>query len=535
MNNEIETFDYIIVGGGSGGCTVASRLSENPKTSVCLLEAGGDGTSVMIRMPSAVAAILPRPILNWAFETEPQAGLNGRKGFQPRGKSLGGSSAINAMLYIRGHSSDYDHWKELGNKSWGWDDVLPFFKRSENNERGGGELHGVGGPLNVADQVSPRSISAAFIKAGEETQYPVNADFNGQKQAGFGMYQVTQKDGERHSAAAAYIHPVMDRNNLTVKTNALAHRIIIEDNQAVGVAFEQNGKLQEIRARGEVILAGGAFASPQLLMLSGIGPGDRLRNQGIEVKHNLPGVGQNLQDHIDYVSAYKSPSRDLFGLSLAGGASLVKSIFEWRNNRTGMLTSPFAEAGAFIKSDPLLDRPDLQMHFVVGIVDDHSRKLHLGHGFSCHICVLRPKSRGSVELATADVSRPPKIDMGFFSNEEDLDLMVKGFCIMRQVLEAPALDAWRGKELYTENVHSDQDIRAMIRQRADTVYHPVGTCKMGSGDMAVVDDQLRVHGVKNLRIADASIMPTLIGGNTNAPTIMIGEKCAEMIRKSKPG
>lgn len=529
MTSEIETFDYIVVGGGSGGCTVASRLSEDPNASVCLLEAGGDGTNVMIRVPSAVAAILPRPIYNWAYTTEPQPGLNGRKGFQPRGKALGGSSAINAMLYIRGHQSDYNHWRELGNNGWGWDEVLPYFKCTENNERGGDDLHGTDGPLNVADQVSPRSISAAFIKAGEQTQYPVNLDFNGPKQEGFGMYQVTQKNGERHSVAAAFIHPVMDRNNLTVKTNAIAHRILIEDNQANGVVFKQDGKIQEIRARKEVILAGGAFASPQLLMLSGIGPGEHLRDMGIEVKHDLPGVGQNLQDHIDYTTAYKSPSRDLFGLSLAGGASLVKSIFEWRNHRTGMLTSPFAEAGAFLKSNPSLDRPDLQMHFVVGIVDDHSRKLHLGHGFSCHICVLRPKSRGSVKLASSDVNKPPKIDMGYFSNEDDLDLIVKGFRMMRQVLEAPALDDWRGKELYTENTHSDQDIRAMIRERADTVYHPVGTCKMGDDEMAVVDDQLRVHGISNLRIADASIMPTLIGGNTNAPTIMIGEKCAAMI------
>ncbi len=525
-----ETFDYIVIGGGSGGCAVSSRLSEDRNSSVCMLEAGGDGKNVMIRMPSAVAAILPRPIFNWAYNTEPQPGLNGRKGFQPRGKTLGGSSAINAMLYVRGHQSDYDNWRDLGNNGWGWDDVLPYFRRAENNARGGDDLHGDQGPLSVSEQVSPRPIAQDFIKAGEQLQYSNNPDFNGPTQEGFGMFQVTQKDGERHSVAAAYIHPVMDRKNLEVKTKATVHHIIIEGKKAVGVAYEQNGAIHEVRANREIILSGGAFASPQLLMLSGIGPADHLKSHGIDVKHDLQGVGQNLQDHIDYITAYKSPSRDLFGLSFGGGMDIIKSIFEWRNHRSGMLTSPFAEAGAFIKSDPELERPDLQMHFVVGIVDDHSRKLHLGHGFSCHICVLRPKSRGSVTLGSADVSKPPKIDMGYFSNEDDLDLMVKGFGIMRQVLEAPALDKWRGKELYTENIHERDAIKSMIRQRADTVYHPVGSCKMGNDDRAVVDDQLRVHGIENLRISDASIMPTLIGGNTNAPTIMIGEKCAAMIK-----
>lgn len=527
---DIETFDYVVVGGGSGGCTVASRLSEDSKTSVCMLEAGGDGKNIMIRVPSAVAAIISRPIHNWAFKTEPQPGLVGRRGFQPRGKALGGSSAINAMLYTRGHPSDYDHWKSLGNVGWGFDDILPYFKMAESNERGGDELHGDKGPLNIMDQVSPRPIAQAFIEAGQQLQYPRNPDFNGPTQEGFGMFQVTQKAGERHSVAAAYIHPNINRKNLDIKTKAVAGRIVVEDGRAVGVVFKQNGKTREVRARKEIILAGGAFASPQLLMLSGIGPGSHLRDNGIEVVHDLPGVGQNLQDHIDYVTSYKSSSHDLFGLSFGGGVDLVKSIFQWRRERSGMLTSPFAEAGAFIKSDPSISKPDLQMHFVVGIVDDHTRKLHLGHGFSCHICVLRPESRGSVELASPDVNKPPKIDMGYFTNESDLDLMVKGFHIMRQVLEAPALAPWRGKELYTANVHSDADIRTAIRQRADTVYHPVGSCKMGNDAMAVVDDQLRVRGIANLRIADASIMPTLIGGNTNAPTIMIGEKCAAMIR-----
>ncbi len=533
MAREAEVFDYIVVGGGSGGCTVASRLSESSttgaKASVCLLEAGNDGTSALFRMPSAVAAILPTPINNWAYETEPQPGLNGRKGYQPRGKTLGGSSAINAMLYIRGHQSDYDHWADLGNRGWSWNDVLPFFKKSEANSRGGGAFHGTAGPLSVSDQIKPRSIARAFIKAGQEIQHPFNKDFNGETQHGFGMYQVTQKDGERCSAASAYIHPYLSRTNLEVKTRAVAQRITIDNGRATGVVYRQNGELKEVRARREVIFSGGTFASPQLLMLSGLGPASHLRSHNIEVIRDIPGVGQNLQDHVDYVTAYKSSSKDMFGLSARGITDITKAIFQWRKHRTGILTSPFAEAGAFLKSDQTLQRPDLQLHFVVGIFDDHLRKLHFGHGYSCHVCVLRPKSRGFVELSSANVAHAPKIDMGFFSDESDLDLMVKGFKMMRQVLEAPALTGWRGKELYSANISSDADIRSIIRQRADTVYHPVGTCKMGNDKMAVVDDKLQVHGIGNLRIADASIMPTIVGGNTNAPTIMIGEKCAEMI------
>ncbi len=530
MSVEQEIFDYVVVGGGSGGCTVAGCISGDQEKTVCLLEAGNEGTGVMIRVPSAVAAILPTSINNWSYKTTPQQGLNGRRGYQPRGKALGGSSAINAMLYIRGHPSDYDHWADLGNRGWGWNDILPFFKKAENNSRGEDQYHGTTGPLSVGDQVAPRAAARAFIRAGQELQYGFNPDFNGESQEGFGMYQVTQRDGERCSAAAAYIHPVLDRVNLDVRTRAHVLEILIENGQATGVRYSQNGIEKTVMARKEVILAGGAFGSPQILMLSGVGPGDHLNSHGIKVRHHLPGVGQNLQDHIDYVAAYKSSSRDLFGLSFGGAIDITKAIFQWRTQRTGMLTSPFAEAGAFMRSDPTIDRPDLQLHFVVGIVDDHARKLHLGHGFSCHVCILRPQSRGSVTLASPKASEDPDIDMGYFSNPTDLDLMVTGFRKMRQVLEAPALAPWRKKELFTTGMESDDEIKAVIRQRADTVYHPVGTCKMGSDSMAVVDDQLRVHGVERLRIADASIMPTIIGGNTNAPTIMIGEKCAEMIK-----
>jgi len=526
----MEIFDYIVIGGGSGGCTIASRLSENKANKVCLIEAGGDGKNVLIRMPSAIAAILPTPIFNWAFKTIPQPGLNGRLSYQPRGRALGGSSAINAMLYIRGHKSDYDEWRDLGNPGWGYDDVLPYFIKSEGNQRGGDEFHGADGPLSVSDQVSPHEISSAFLQAGRETQYTITDDFNGAEQEGLGFYQVTQKNGERCSAAAAYIHPHMERPNLTVLTKTRAHKIIVKDGRAAGVKISGAGGSRTITSNKEIILAGGAFASPQLLMLSGIGPAKHLKELGIDVVADRPQVGQNLQDHIDYVTAYKSERKDVFGISLSGGRDILRGIFDWRNKRSGKLTTPFAETGGFFKSDKNLNRPDMQYHFVTGIVDDHNRKTHFGHGFSCHVCLLHPKSRGSVMLASSDVTKAPLIDMGFYSQDQDLKTMVKGFKAMRQLLNAPALAPWRGEELYTANIESDAEIEGILRQRSDTVYHPVGTCRMGADADAVVDPQLRVNGVAGLRVSDASIMPRIISGNTNAPTIMIAEKCADMIQ-----
>ena len=525
----MQEFDYIVVGGGSGGCTVASRLSENPDNSVCLIEAGGEGRNAILRMPAGVAAIIPFPILNWAYKTAPQPGLNGRKGYQPRGRTLGGSSAINAMLYVRGHRADYDEWRDLGNPGWGWEDVLPYFKKSEGNTRGADDLHAADGPLGVTDLRSPHEITGAFIEAARENQIRINDDFNGPEQEGIGQYQVTQKDGERCSAAAAYIHPHMDRPNLTVLTKTHAMRVMFTGQTANGVWVTGKGGDRLIKARKEIVLAGGAFNTPQLLMLSGIGPADHLAEHGIETLIDSPEVGKNLQDHIDYVTVYKSPRRDTFGLSFKGTVDMFRGVSQWRKDRVGKMTTCFAEAGGFVKSSPDLDRPDLQYHFVVGIVDDHNRKLHFGHGFSCHVCVLRPKSRGTVRLASLNPKTKPVIDMGFLTEQEDADLLLQGFKTMRTLLESPALKPWREAELYTEGIADDAKLENIIRERADTVYHPVGTCRMGSDDQAVVDPQLRVHGTKGLRIADASIMPRIIGGNTNAPTIMIGEKCADMM------
>ncbi len=531
-------FDYVIVGGGSAGSTLVARLSEDPGVTVCLLEAGGDGKDALIRAPLGIIAMVSgRPKLNnWAFWTVPQAGLNGRQGFQPRGKALGGSSAINAMLYIRGVPSDYDGWEASGASGWSWTDVLPYFKKAEGNQRGASALHGVSGPLQVADQLSPNPASHAFVEACGENQLRRNDDFNGEIQEGAGLYQVTQfrggdKNGERCSAAAAYLHPVMDRKNLTVITGAQATGITFDGTRASGVTYRKAGKDETVQASREVILCGGAFNSPQLLLLSGIGPADELKRHGIAVRKDLPGVGKNLQDHLDFILAWKSNDTSLFGLGLAGMVNLMKGILGWRKDGCGLLSSPVAEGGAFFKSEPSVENPDLQLHFCIGIVDNHGRKLHPGYGFSCHVCVLRPHSRGEVGLMDANPFSPPRIDPQFLSDERDTSLMLKGVRKMRQILEAPALAKYRKKEVYTAGVTSDQDLLKHIRSRADTIYHPVGTCKMGTDAMAVVDPQLRVHGVDDLRVVDASVMPTLIGGNTNAPTIMIAEKAADMIRR----
>lgn len=532
-------FDYVIVGGGSAGSVLAARLSEDPKVRVCLLEAGAAGKHILIRAPAGVVAMLPGhgKISNWAYETVPQAGLNGRRGYQPRGKALGGSSAINAMLYVRGHRSDYDGWADLGCDGWSWDEVLPYFRRAENNERGADEVHGDAGPLQVSDQKDPRPISHAFVEAAAEMQHRRSADFNRGDNEGVGLYQVTQfhdpaRNGERCSAAAAYLHPVMERPNLTVITRAHATRVLFEGKRATGVAYRQGRAEKQVTAVREVLLCGGAFNSPQLLQLSGVGDADDLRLHGIEMLHELPGVGRNLQDHLDFILAYKSRDTDNFGIGAAATANLFKHMLRWRKDGGGMVATPFAEGAGFLKTDPALERPDIQLHFVISIVDDHARKLHLGHGFSCHVCALRPFSRGTVTLASDDPLAAPAIDPQFLADPRDLDTTIKGAKLVRAILQAPAMAPYRDKELFgVRDGMSDAEWESHIRARADTIYHPVGTCKMGLDEMAVVDPRLRVRGMQGLRVVDASVMPTLTGGNTNAPTIMIAEKAADMIRE----
>ncbi len=531
-------FDHVIVGGGSAGCVLAARLSEDPGVRVCLIEAGGRGDSLLVRAPALVAAMVSgRPrINNWAFHTVPQPGLNGRRGFQPRGKALGGSSAINAMLYVRGHPSDYDDWAELGAEGWSWAEVLPYFRRAEGNARGADDLHGAEGPLQVRDQSAPLPITLAFLEACAGAQVPLTADFNGATQEGAGLYQVTQFHsgphvGERCSTAAAYLRPVAGRPNLTVLTRAQVARVTVEDGRATGVVL-RGGK--RIAARREVILSAGAFGSPQLLLLSGIGPEEELRAHGIPVVHALPGVGANLQDHLDYTLSWHSLRPDVVGLNPAGFLRLGKAWWQWRRDGSGHFASPMAEGGAFLKSDPALARPDLQVHFVVGIVDDHLRRLHAADGYSAHVCVLRPESRGTVGLMDADPLSPPRIDPAFLSDARDLEVLKRGARMLEAIMEAPPLAPWRGRRLYPHD-GSDAAVEADIRARADTIYHPVGTCRMGRDEMAVVDPSLRVRGVAGLRVVDASVMPRLIGGNTNAPTVMIAEKAADLIRLDRPG
>ena len=535
-------FDYVIVGAGSAGCVLAARLSEDPAIRVCLLEAGKPDDSVLIHAPAGAALMVPFKLRNWGFETVPQAGFHGRRGYQPRGKTLGGSSSTNAMIYIRGRASDYDRWAAPqaagghGCAGWSWDEVLPYFRRSEHNERLSNSTHAQGGPLNVADLRSPNPFGRIFLDAAVQSGFHEVDDFNGGDQEGVGRYQVTQKGGERCSAARAFLHPAMRRPNLTVLTGATVLRIVLRGKLATGVEIEHGGASKLVTATREVIVAAGALQSPQLLMCSGIGPKAQLLEHGIAPIVDAPEVGANLHDHVDYIVNRKFFSLDLFGVSITGGLRILAEIGRYRRERRGMLTSNFAEVGGFVKSLPELAEPDLQFHFVIGMVDNHNRTLHFGHGYSLHACVLNPQSRGSLRLASADMREAPLIDPDFLGDARDMATLVRGFKLMRRVLDAPAFAKVKGRELYTAKLRDDDDagIEHAIRERADTIYHPVGTCRMGGDEASVVDPELRVRGVAGLRVVDASVMPTLVSGNTNAPTIMIAEKACDLIRNTRP-
>jgi len=527
-----DAFDYLIIGAGSAGCVLAARLSEDPSVQVALLEAGPPDTSPLIHCPSGIALLARTGGANWRFDTVPQPGLNGRCGYQPRGKVLGGSSSVNAMVYVRGHPGDYDAWAAEGNPGWAYADVLPYFRRAEHNHRGANAWHGDSGPLRVTDLAEPNPHSLAFVQAAVQAGFAPNADFNAGDPEGVGLYQVTQHSGERCSAARAYLTPCLARPNLRVITGAHAMRILLEGRRAVGVEYGHEGYQKQLRASREVLLCAGALQSPQILMLSGIGPHQHLVDKGIATRHHLPGVGQHLHDHPDVVQVVHAPkAKDLLGVSPSGLARVLRGVHQWRRQRSGLLTSNLAEAGGFVKSQADEPVPDLQLHFVTGQLIDHGRKTVLGHGYSLHVCVLRPQSRGSVTLDSRDPFAPPRIDPNFLGDRDDMERLLRGFRILRQIVAQPALAALGGREsAASANARGELQLEQFIRDHADTIYHPAGSCRMGNGPMDVVDAQLRVHGLAGLRVVDASIMPRIVGGNLNAPVIMIAEKAADMLR-----
>jgi len=527
-------YDFVIVGGGAAGCVLAGRLSEDPRVRVCLIEAGGADKSALIHTPLGFASIPLLGLFNWGYQTVEQPGLNGRRGYQPRGKVLGGSSSINAMVYTRGNPRDYDGWAALGNPGWAYDDVLPFFKCAENSECFGADAyHGAGGPLNVAYLRSPSLLDEAFIRAGEAYGLPRNPDYNGAAQVGVSPAQVTQRGGERCSAAKGYLTPHLGRSNLTVLTGCEVQRVLLEGRRATGVALRQDGVERTVSARREVILSAGSYGSPQLLMLSGVGPAEHLKAHGIGVIHALQGVGQNLQDHITVVmSHWCARPEAAMGLSLYGAWAGVKALWHWQRRRAGWLSSNVAEVQGFMSTEGTNDWPDMQLALCTGLVDDHGRHVHWGHGYTLHVTLMRPKSRGTVALRNTQAGAEPLIDPAYFSDPDDLRRLVAGAAMGYDILQQPPMAPYCGPMLYPFPRHDPDGMEAFVRTYSDTEYHPVGTCRMGPATDAgaVVDAQLRVHGLDGLRVVDASIMPTLVSGNTNAPTVMIAEKAASLIK-----
>lgn len=527
----MQVFDYIVVGAGSSGAVLANRLSADSKTTVCLIEAGGSDASPLVSMPLGVMALPRRATHNWMFTSAPQSGLNGRTVSVPRGKTLGGSSAINGMIYIRGHRADYDAWADAGCTGWGYDDVLPYFKKSENNGNAalGEDMHGRGGPLCVSDLRDPNPMDHAFVDAASQLQLHRCADFNTATPEGVGIYQVTQKNGRRHSSAAAFLHPVARRPNLHIHKHIQVTKLHIDDGKVTRVIGTSSAAGNvEFEARGEVILCAGAIGSPDILLRSGIGGQDAIKAAGVPLVHELDGVGQNLQDHVDAMVICQSTSRVPYGFSVPALPKLGGEVLKWVFAKRGMFASNMVEAGGFARTDPTLARPDVQFHFIPGRKSLRGRIMSYGHGVSLHICVLQPKSRGRVWRDGTQGAA--QIDLGLLSDDADMQVLLRGVKLARRILAQDPLSAHGLTELLPgQEVQDDAALIDFIRAEARTVYHPVGTCAMGTGPQAVVDARLRVHGLRGLRVVDASIMPTIPSGNTNAPAIMIAEKAADMI------
>lgn len=529
----MDEYDFVIVGAGSAGCVLANRLSADPSISVCLIEAGKKDSSLMVRMPAGVGALIGQENdHNWGFWTEPQQYLENRKLFWPRGKGWGGSSSINGMIYIRGHARDYDQWRQMGLTGWGYSDVLPYFRKAEHYEGGENAFHGSHGPLWISDSPLDNPVYRAFIQAGQEAGYPLTSDFNGAQQEGFGAYQRNIRAGERWSASFAYLRPIADvRENLTVLSTGRVSRVLIEKGRAIGVEVisGKNQLTQTINAAREVLVCAGAVQSPQILHLSGIGPADELKAHGIEVNLDVPEIGKNLQDHLD-VLVHQDMTQPLSAYSQRKGWRQFAIGLDYMLRTKGPGTDNFLQAGAFLKSREGLDRPDIQLHYVNALSFDHANETPKKDGFMVHACQLRPESKGTIGLRSTDPFATPKIDPNYLATEEDRRVMREGLKMMREIIGQNALAPYRGAEMSPgEAVKTDDEIDTFIRNNAETIYHPVGTVRMGTDDQAPLDGDLRVRGLTGLRVVDASVMPTLIGGNTNAPTIMIAEKAADII------
>jgi choline dehydrogenase len=523
-------FDYVVVGAGSAGCVLANRLSSDGRHSVLLLEAGPKDRNIWIHVPLGYGKLFKEKTVNWMYQTEPEPGLDGRSVFQPRGKVLGGSSSINGLLYVRGQHEDYDRWRQRGNVGWGHDDVLPYFMKAENQQRGANQYHGAGGPLSVSDWRHDDPLSEAFVKAAVEAGIPYNPDFNGATQEGAGFFQTTTRRGRRASSAFCYLRPAKSRPNLRIETDALAQRIIFEGRRARAVEFKQHGRLRVARARKEILVSSGAYNSPQLLQLSGVGPAALLKSHGIDVVLDAPGVGNDLQDHLQVRLIMRCSQRITLNDIVNHPLRRALAGARYAAFRKGPLTIAAGTSGAFFKTDPRLASPDIQIHFIPFSTDKMGEKLHTFSGFTASVCQLRPESRGSLRIRSADPAAPPEIRINYLATETDRRANIDGIKILRKILAAPALKPYVVDEAYPgAKVTSDDDILAYCRQTGSTVYHPTSTCRMGSDALAVVDERLRVRGLEGLRVVDASIMPDLVSGNTNAPVIMIAEKASDMI------